>query len=759
MKYLTMGAVLFLILLLAVFAVLTKRKNAKIAKAIQRVIISSIITTFTVFLFLLFTQKEHCLWIYSLYFAATDWLLYYLLKYVVEFIGEDVKRFIVDKYMIPLLLADSCFLLSNVFTQAVFCVSWKRIAEGFEYYAFEPEPLFIVHGIFVYFLAISSLIALLYKFKISPRIYRYHYLSIALVILGVLLVNAYSMFIGDGIDVSVFGYALAGVIIYYASLCYMPKALVQGTMGIVVDDMADALMIMDEENRCIYANHYAEEFFGGCIGKKAAECDLLPDLFSVQHLDGLENKIQNRACTIHGQKHYLKIQFRRLEDEKGRYLGCFFMAHNLTKERENYQREKYKATHDSLTGLYNREYFYEEVHKCLEKHPKEQYLMICSDIGRFKLVNDLFGVKMGDALLIRIARAIEKEAKEGAVYGRIANDRFGLVMPKSRFRESLFLDETKGLAYIDENETYPLIVYIGVYEIIDRGMSVAGMYDRAYMALDSIKGDYYKRVAYYNDDMLQTVLKEQELVGELDRGIEEGEIRIYLQPQVSGTGTVLGAEALVRWIHPLKGTVPPFEFIPIYEKSGMIAKLDQHIWRLACERLKRWKEMGREDMHISVNISPKDLYFVDIYQTFVDLVKEYDISPKNLKLEITETAFIHDVKQQRDLIERLQEAGFDVEMDDFGSGYSSLNMLNDIPVDVIKLDMAFLRKSDHEQRSREIMEMIIQLSKRLGMDVISEGVETEEQLRFLKNIGCDTFQGYYFSKPIAADDFEKQYMQ
>lgn len=758
LKYAMIGALALVMVILGVFVVLTQKMEAKIARAVRNLILSSIVTTFTVVLFLLFTTKEQCLWMYSMYFVATDWMLYFTLKYVVEYIGEDVKRFIVDKYMLLLLVADSVFLFSNVFTEKLFEVSWQRLAGEFEYYAFEPNLLFLIHGVFVYFLIVSSLVALLYKVRISSRMYRYHYLNIFLVILGVVLVNAYCMFIGDGIDVSVFGYAIAGVFIYYSTLCYMPKALVQSTMGIVVDDMSDALMVLDKDGSCIYSNKFASRFFCSSVGEETENCGVLQECFQMDNIREMQNETRSHTCVIQGEMHHLKIQFRRLEDEKGRYIGCFFMAHNLTEEQKIFQKEKYRATHDALTGLYNREYFCEEVCKCLKNHPKEQYLMICSDIGRFKLVNDLFGVKTGDALLKRLAKAIEREAREGAIYGRIANDRFGLVMPKERFCESVFVEKVKAAAYIDANETYPLVVYLGVYEIIDPGMSVAGMYDRAYMALNSIKGDYYKRVAYYDDNMLQTLLKEQEMVGELDRGIKEGEIQIYLQPQMSGDGNVLGAEALVRWFHPLKGMIPPFEFIPIYEKSGMIAKLDQYVWRLACERLKYWKEIGREDMHISVNISPKDLYFLDIYRTFVDLVEEYGISPRNLKLEITESAFINDIQQQKNLIERLQNAGFIVEMDDFGSGYSSLNMLKDIQVDVIKLDMAFLRKSDHEERSRQILEMIVHLSKKLGVGVISEGVETEEQLRFLRMVGCDVFQGYYFSKPISVDCFERTYM-
>ena len=206
------------------------------------------------------------------------------------------------------------------------------------------------------------------------------------------------------------------------------------------------------------------------------------------------------------------------------------------------------------------------------------------------------------------------------------------------------------------------------------------------------------------------IRSEQELIRDLDDAISQKQLQMYLQPQVSADGKILGAEALVRWKHPVKGM-----------------------------------------------ISPGDFYFLDVYQVFTELVETYAINPKNLKLEIAETAVVMDFKRQLELISKLRHYGFVVEMDDFGSGYSSLNMLKDIYVDVLKIDMVFLRKAEDEERSEKILQMIIALSKELGMPVITEGVETVEQVQFLNEMGCDMFQGYYFAKPMEVEQFEKLY--
>ena len=214
---------------------------------------------------------------------------------------------------------------------------------------------------------------------------------------------------------------------------------------------------------------------------------------------------------------------------------------------------------------------------------------------------------------------------------------------------------------------------------------------------------------------------------------------------------------LVRWHHPERGLIPPNQFIKTFEKSEQISKLDCYMWENACSLLSQWKRKGREDMFVSVNLSPLDFYYIDVYATFSELVAKYDISPKNLHIEITETAMLDDLEIKLPVIERLRLAGFKFAMDDFGSGFSSLNLLKDLPVDILKLDMAFLYHAKDIAKSKIIIQQIIELAKKLGMTTITEGVETEAHLEFLKSIGCNSFQGYYFTKPIPIQDFEEKY--
>ena len=472
---------------------------------------------------------------------------------------------------------------------------------------------------------------------------------------------------------------------YYMSVIYVPKGLVDRLFTMVVHDMMDGVLLFDLDGNCIQANESAIALIEPEYRENAAEA------FEIWYQKELQKQVdengRDTVIKVENKTLYLRIFLKKLLDEDGAAIGAFIDIKNRTQEVNDLQAERYRATHDPLTGLYNKEFFYEKVRQRLDEQPEEQFILICSDIGNFKMVNDVFGMECGDRVLIRIARALHKMCKPDQIYGRIGNDGFALLMKKSDYGEEYFQNVPQSKVYVEKDIEYPIRLYLGVYEIVQKDLPVSGMCDRAKMAIATIKGNYQKRLAYYDEKLRQSVLNEQEIMGELDDAIASGQFHIYLQAQVNGQGESHGAEALVRWIHPKKGYLPPSAFIDILEKNGAIVRLDRYIWELACQKLREWTDEGREDMYLSVNISPKDFYFIDIYETFTSLVEQYGINPGRLHLEITETSVMTDVQQRIKIIERLQAYGFIVEMDDFGSGYSSLNMLKEIHVNVLKVEI------------------------------------------------------------------------
>lgn len=433
------------------------------------------------------------------------------------------------------------------------------------------------------------------------------------------------------------------------------------------------------------------------------------------------------------------------------YSGRFITEiHNKTKHLA------YRADYDLLTGVLNREGFIAKAGNILKNNPDTDYIMVCSDVKDFKMINDIYGDEVGDKVLIKEAEFITGMLVPHSAAGRIGGDRFAICMPKANFNEKKFIDGIVAMKKEFSTGYYQMFIYIGVYDIKDKNEPVGNMCDKANMAIKCMKGNYQKAVAYYDEAILETELEQKRLIAEFDRALENNEFCVYLQPQTDADGICHGAEALVRWIHPKSGLMSPGAFVDCYEKCGLIHRLDEYVWEEAVKTLRRWMNLGRTDLHISINISAKDFFYLDVYEVITGLVKKYDVNIENLRLELTETAVVNE-NDNMEVIQKLHDAGFIIEIDDFGSGYSSLNMLKDVCSDVLKIDREFLRETENAVRSRDILEEIIRLSNRMNMTVITEGVETKEQVEMLTDMGCRVFQGYYFSRPIPIHEFENKY--
>jgi len=407
---------------------------------------------------------------------------------------------------------------------------------------------------------------------------------------------------------------------------------------------------------------------------------------------------------------------------------------------------------DSLTGLFNKEGFYHNVAALIRSNPQHAYNIIVIDIEHFKLVNDTYGVNEGDKLLKYMAVQIEKVVeKYSGICARANADRFFLLLPTDvdmnhvieQYQNSLF--------------RYPIAMKIyvkfGIYEIDDISIPVAGMCDRASLALSSIKGRYDKISNYYDDILRKRLLLEQQIINDMDRAIKEHQFTVYLQPKYDlKTEEIAGAEALIRWNHPVHGFLFPNNFIPIYEKNGFITDVDTYVWDKTCEVISDWKKQGLDIVPVSVNVSRKDIYNTDLPKLLEKLVAKYNLEPKYLHLEITETAYTEDSMQLIEGVLKLKESGFIIEMDDFGSGYSSLNMITELPIDVLKLDMRFIQAKQKSGSAQDMIEFVINLAKRLELKVTAEGVETRDQVELLRSLQCDYAQGYYYSKPVPCED-------
>ena len=415
----------------------------------------------------------------------------------------------------------------------------------------------------------------------------------------------------------------------------------------------------------------------------------------------------------------------------------------------------YLATYDELTGIYNKQAFYAKTKEMLLDNPDKNFDLLRINIERFKVLNDLFGESTGDKLLRYIGKFLKEINLPLCVSGRLYADNF-VVCYEAGKGDSLRMINTLQMvadSFAINNRT---ILSFGLYRIDDKTLPVSVMCDRANMALWKAKGNFKNPYCEYDEKMRQQVLKEQKIINAMEMAIQNKEFTLYLQPKYDiEKGTIIGAEALVRWISLENGFISPGDFIPVFENNGFVYEVDKFIWEESCRYLRKWLDEGREVHPISVNVSRIDLYDPKLVQHLVDLREKYQLPSQYLELEITESAYTEDPEQIITITRQLREAGFVILMDDFGTGYSSLNMLKDIQIDVLKLDMGFLKSSDYSAKGGNILTAILKMAESLKMQTIAEGVETKEQVEFLKSIGCRYVQGFYYSKPLPVGEFEK----
>ena len=648
-------------------------------------------------------------------------------------------------------------LIENTWTNKIFDIESIK-AENIKVVFNNDSLWYRLHFIFTYAFVILIIFTYLYMIIKSSRMYREAYGAIAVVI-----------FIGFSFDIATIGsdsiydltmiiYGSMAIIIYYLTYRYVPNELIENMLSLVVRDMNNGIICYDRKGRCIYYNDLMEAIYrhGGNMSVYESKYSQWIEKLGDDRRDSMT--FQTTDIEINGEKHYFEIAYKRIYDESNRVICDYFVYNDRTQMYESWEQEKYKASHDSLTGLLNRDQFYEDVHDMVNKYHDTTFYLICSNIKDFKFINEIFGMEKGNQVLLKQAKLMSSNPSERTICARLMNDRFALCLPREEFDEKRVADSIKELQREFSGNSFHLHTYMGVYEIRDRDEAVSIMVDKANIAADTIKNNYDCCVAYYDEHLLEISIEQRRLLGEFEPALQNDEFVMYLQPQVKRDGAAKGAEALVRWVHPSRGILTPYAFIDILENAGLIYKLDLYIWEKAAQKLAEWKEKGYGSYHISVNISTKDFYIIDIYETFTGLINKYGIAASNLHLEITETTLMTDFEKNMNIIHKLQGVGFRVEIDDFGSGYSSLNMLKDISADVLKIDMGFLRKSENEVKGQDILESIITLAGKIGMDVITEGVETKKQLDMLTMMGCHEFQGYYFSKPVPVSEFEEKYL-
>jgi len=414
-----------------------------------------------------------------------------------------------------------------------------------------------------------------------------------------------------------------------------------------------------------------------------------------------------------------------------------------------------ETSRDHLTGLYNREYFDHYAEQYDLFHPDEPMDALVVDINHFHIINERYGKAFGDEVLRRVGTAILGYVRDhgGAACRRYA-DTFLIYCPHAD-DYTVFADEMAATA--GDGVKGRIRIRTGVYSRVDKSIAMNLRFDRAKSAADTIRNDFNTAVAEYDDTLHGQEIYAERLLDAFQEALDQKQFQVYFQPKFDirpDMPALYGAEALVRWKHPELGMISPGVFVPLFESNGLVRDLDHYVWRETAAQLRKWKERFGKVIPVSVNVSRVDMLDPELLDTLRGLVEDSGLDYRDLHLEITESAYTQDAKQIISTVNTLRGMGFVIEMDDFGSGYSSLNMISTLPIDMLKVDMLFIRNAFSEGGDTRLLQVIVDIARSLSVPMIAEGVETREQMLALKDLGCDIVQGYYFSRPVPAEEFE-----
>lgn len=483
------------------------------------------------------------------------------------------------------------------------------------------------------------------------------------------------------------------------------------------------------------------------------DMDIYKMLFANREDDFRE--VTCRMQELDGKVVWYRICIQFIRDAEGNPVRAIGTLKNEDEVTRSHETLKYQSEFDTLTGIPNVNRFYIDASSLIREDLSCQYAVISFDVDKFKLINDLFSMNTGDEVLKHIARSLQEILPAGTLYCRVHSDVFFICTPYTRRGDLIKLIERIRKRIYKNEYSFDINTSFGIYLVKDTAVPINLMCDRASLAARTVKSSAVEFCAFYDEQYRDEIIKNTEIEMDMNQALADRQFVMYLQPKYNlGTGRICGAEVLARWKHPVKGLIQPNDFIPLFERNGFILKLDQYMWEQACRTLVDWREAGIETVPLSVNISRYHIKNNDLVRVWKNLIQKYNIPTSDLTLEITET-FFNDSEDLYIVLQQLQDMGFRLEVDDFGAGYSSLNMIRNVPVNTIKIDKNFLDQKLTTDKGKIVISHTIAMAKDLQLNVVAEGVETKEHVDFLKETHCDVAQGFFFARPMPLEDFNR----
>ncbi len=680
----------------------------------------------------------------SLQFVFADMMLFITLLLVYE-IAERKRNIIAISILGVGQIIDATIFLTNRSHHlwGNYSISTGR---NIKYAVLVPKTGLLVSIIYVFIMLSLMVFALLVKIRKSSKLYRTRYVESLIIVLLMVALLIYS-FTQSGKKYGLFA-PIATVLVlsfYYVSYCASPLSVLKQISSFVDSNILDGIIIFDHHGKLLRANNNAVSLF-----ESKAEMALKDELLKKFQLEDKETVVWKEIK----QNHY-EIHYKPIYDDKNIFVASVFTFHDITENVSRIEKEHKMATFDQLSNSFNRSGFLEACRKVLEDTENDTtYALLISGIVNFKGINSLYGSNFGDKVLIGMAESLHSlHHKFEMIYGRTAEGKFTSLIP-FEYVDTVVEELSKLTVEGEDHSKIHIDICNGFVVMNDKKRPIGYYYERALLALDKCKKKVDTPVLEYTKEMAEEQRRYQLMREEMRAAIDKKEFFIVLQPQIDmKENKVCGAEALVRWNHPILGLVFPGDFIPLFEDNGYITKLDRYVWEETASTIREFMDRGVYDGHISINVSRVDIMSFDVCDFLINLVEKYKIPVEKLHVEVTESALVNGKDSLVSTLEKLREYGFIVEIDDFGSGYSSLNSLMHIPFDVVKLDMVFMRELTKAEKDEIIIGSIAKMIHDLHASIVVEGVENQDNVDMIHRFKGDVSQGYFYSKPIPKEIF------
>lgn len=691
----------------------------------------------------------------NLYYSTTLWLLYFVQNFTRGYAQVKNPKSKLRFIFAALCVIDTIFGIYNIFTDTFYVITFEQVFRTrLCFWNIHPKKLFILHFINGFLIILHTCAVLLVKIKKSPTMYKSDYLKFLVAFIVILVINLCVNIFSIPLDISMFMFAFIADSLFLYPSTRGHRRLISQTLKFSANNTKSAFCCYNEENEIAFINEAAFKIFEIDTKNSEKPVEFLNDFITKYNLQDKDRFSVEETFFLDNANHIYAINYEKMY-QNNFFIGTALTFTDRTEDIKEYDAERYKANHDPLTGLYNRNYFYERANEKLKSEPSAKWLMLTSNIQDFKIINETQGDEVGDEVLKYTAELIARYAHKDTIYGYIADDHFAVLLKEEDFNEDIFNQSVVNLSSITDISGFKLSMKIGVYKTEYAMESAMLMVDKANLAIANAEESNHDLFVEYNPKYMKKLLYEKNILADYNYALKTGEFKVFLQKVNTKDGKTYGAEALVRWIEPGAKPKLPKDFIDTLEEGGLLYKLDRYIWEEAAKILQSWtQDKKKKNWLMSINIAPKDFHYLDVFKEISDLAKQYNFEPEKLILEITEDSLLNEREKVIKTMTELHEQGFKIALDNYGDNYSSINLLQDFEIDILKFDSDFMKHSINKEKEAIILKNIVEMAKMMDIQIVAENVETQEQLETLSKLKFALFQGFYFSKPVPAKDFE-----